>query len=79
MQCNGEGDRIAQDAELNRIQIAVQMLFNCKLSGLFINGDARGYALKINDKIMQQEYKETGLHQDWGGYGILAPEINGDY
>ena len=57
---------------------AVQSLFNGKLKGLFINGDARGYALKIEDKVMISDYKETGLYKDWGGYGILAPEITGN-
>lgn len=40
---------------------------------MFINRDPRGYQLKINDKWLA----ETGwpLHRDWGGYGIIAPEI----
>src|SRR4051812_7144434 len=40
---------------------------------MFINRDPRGYQLKINDKWMA----ETGwpLERDWGGYGIIAPEI----
>jgi hypothetical protein len=38
-----------------------------------VNGDARGYALKIREK----EVKEKGLkiYTDWGGYGILAPNF----
>ena len=34
--------------------------------GLIINGDPRGYALKI-----EPEYSND-LHTDWGGYGIVA-------
>jgi hypothetical protein len=37
----------------------------------FINGDPRGYALKV-----AHPNPPEGLHRDWGGYGILAPEIN---
>lgn len=39
--------------------------------GFFVNGDPRGYALKLdNDKVKIPE----GMHTDWGGFGILAPE-----
>ena len=41
---------------------------------VFINGDPRGYSLKINDDWMR-DHPEIRLHQDWGGYGIIAPEI----
>ena len=40
--------------------------------GFFINGDPRGYTLKIDSELANTE----GLQKDWGGYGILAPEIN---
>ena len=77
--CNGiidmnQFDRICeiQEAKVNKI-------FCGKLEGFFINGDPRGYSLKIKDNVMREKYNETGLHKDWGGYGILAPEINGDY
>jgi len=54
---------------------------------VFLNGDPRGYALKIEDEWMQDngpDYSAGGkgeglrLYQDWGGYGILAPEIGKD-
>lgn len=46
----------------------------------FVNGDPRGYALKIdNDKPEGKALIEAvKLHTDWGGYGILSPEITGD-
>ena len=45
-----------------------------QLVPVFINRDPRGHALKIDDTYM----REHSLHlvTDWGGYGILAPEIN---
>ena len=46
---------------------------------VFINLDPRGYALKIDDEWMREHKQPLGhLHQDWGGYGILAPEIGKD-
>lgn len=51
---------------------------------VFINRDPRGYALKIDDEWIRQQRADhrtvhmAGIHQDWGGYGILAPEIGKD-
>lgn len=47
-----------------------------KLESFFINSDPRGYSLKIKDK-KANELREQGvnIYQDWGGYGILAPEF----
>ena len=42
---------------------------------VFVNKDARGYALKIDDEWMRA-HPGVWLHSDWGGYGILAPEID---
>lgn len=41
---------------------------------VFINGDTRGYALKIKDQFVRDN--NFKIYQDWGGYGILAPEFN---
>jgi hypothetical protein len=40
---------------------------------VFLNRDPRGYALKIDDEWMRSQAHP--LHRDWGGYGIIAPEI----
>ena len=42
---------------------------------LFLNKDARGYALKIPDDWMRGH--PSALEKDWGGYGLIAPEIKG--
>jgi len=68
-QCNGEGNEEAQDKQLNKILTRVNELLKVKTA--FINGDPRGYALKIKET----EAKELGIYQDWGGYGILAPQF----
>ena len=36
---------------------------------VFINFDARGYALKLKPEYSQNIYK------DWGSYGIIAPDL----
>jgi hypothetical protein len=38
---------------------------------IFINRDPRGYALKIKDAHEQK----LDIEQDWGGHGIIAPEL----
>lgn len=43
---------------------------------IFLNGDARGYALKINDsyvKLLRAAGKN--ICTDWGGYGIICPDF----
>ena len=43
---------------------------------IFINGDCRGYALKINDDYVRMcEKVNKSVYKDWGGYGILAPDF----
>lgn len=40
---------------------------------VFLNGDPRGYALKIKDDYVREHKLE--IQTDWGGYGILCPEF----
>lgn len=77
--CNGENGVTTDnwDEKIEPIENKVQSLFNNNLHGFFVNGDARGYALKIKDDVLKQKYAETNLYRDWGGYGILSPEITG--
>jgi hypothetical protein len=42
------------------------------LPGIFINGDARGYALKLDP---EKAIVPQGMVTDWGNFGILAAEI----
>ena len=71
------------DAVLEPIKEKVLKLFGGKLPGFFINQDPRGYALKIQDDIVRN-YADAGvtpfinIQRDWGGYGLLAPEITGN-
>jgi hypothetical protein len=43
-------------------------------AAVFINSDARGYTLKIDDQWLKMR-NENDIHRDWGGYGILAPDF----
>jgi hypothetical protein len=59
-----------------RILDRLDALLKFKAAGIpvFLNGDPRGYALKIESGYVR-EYK-LDIHTDWGGYGILAPEFD---
>jgi hypothetical protein len=41
--------------------------------GVFINGDPRGHMIKLDNETVTIP---DGMEKDWGGYGILAAEIN---
>ena len=43
---------------------------------VIVNSDPRGYALKIHNKSMRD--MDLVLHRDFGGYGILAPDLTDD-
>ena len=73
--CNGkisiEFWEIETDKILNRVVNILGGGWFTKL-GIFVNGDARGYALKIDDRIAEK----MDIYKDWGGYGIIAPDFN---
>ncbi len=41
---------------------------------VFFNGDPRGYTLKIRDEYAREH--QLKIHRDWGGYGIIAPDLS---
>jgi len=64
--CNGEP---YSEQEISNQVLKLRKLFNnTPPKGLFINYDARGYALKIDGS------QQIELHKDFGGNYILAPE-----
>jgi hypothetical protein len=77
--CNGENgiDSETWEPAADKILDALDKKINFKKAGIpvFLNGDARGYALKIDDEYVRNNNLE--IHKDWGGYGILAPELDG--
>jgi hypothetical protein len=70
--CNGVIDTENIDHIIEPVMKATRKILGTKYPIQF-NGDARGYALKISDKIMKSE--NLSLYQDWGGYGIICPDF----
>jgi hypothetical protein len=69
-QCNvGISDEML-DHQHELIHNAVAKVLGKLPKGFFINGDPRGCALKLEPKSVN-----LTLHEDWGGYQILAPEF----
>jgi len=66
--CNGDfqGD---VETESNKIVDKAKKIL--KTNEIFFNGDARGYALKFNEEFSKDKY----IHNDLGGYGIVAPDF----
>jgi len=69
-ECNGEP---TPEGWEERVLKKLNDLLDYKDIGLrvLINGDPRGYALKIDD----QQSKKLNIYRDMGGYGILAPDF----
>jgi hypothetical protein len=81
------GDRDDVSAELDAILSKVKNLLHDKKSdyniplfdAIFINQDPRGYALKIDDAMVRElRDRDLPIYQDWGGYGILAPDFSNE-
>ena len=69
--CNGEMDGDLYETCKEKAIVGVIRLFGCLPDGFFVNGDPRGYTLKI-----KPEFAPEGMSKDWGGYGCLAAVIN---
>jgi hypothetical protein len=75
--CNGENGVNSENWEEKSEPILqkVRALLNCTYTfPIFLNGDARGYALKIKDSYVRDA--KLNIYRDMGGYGILAPDFN---
>ena len=70
--CNGVIDQLEWDKKADQILTKVETILN-NIKVLFCNGDARGYALKIDDEYIRNN--NFNIHRDWGGYGIIAPDF----
>lgn len=69
--CNGIVDEKASERIEDSIYKQLSA-FGISRDKVFINGDCRGYALKI-----REEYSKTfDGDKDWGGYGILGPKFS---
>ncbi len=65
------------EAREERIKARVSKLLGVPFEyPLMVNGDPRGYSLKIDDDYMHEH--NVKLHRDWGGYGIIAPDLSAE-
>jgi hypothetical protein len=64
------------DATIKEYKDQTRTILGTTGPDVFINLDARGYALKIDDAIVRSQALD--IHRDWGGYGIIAPEFDGN-
>lgn len=73
--CNGDLDSDAYETTSGKLLDKVDKILNFTKLGIpvFHNGDPRGYALKIRDEYVREYCLE--IHRDWGGYGIIAPDL----
>ncbi len=71
--CNGTIDCVEWDIATKKILDSLDKILNFRGQGIqvFVNGDARGYALKIESDYVEKHM--LNIYHDWGGYGILAP------
>ena len=68
--CNGEIDSEAWDRVKDETRAKVIDALGSLPPGFFVNGDPRGYALKL-----EADSVPIDMHRDWGGYQILSPEL----
>lgn len=84
-ECNGRrrttGKEISEaesEAFSGKIHKQVMALLP-NLKHFHLNGDPRGYALKVgawaSDPEKEKYIRDIGIYQDFGGFGILAPEF----
>ena len=76
-ECNGHSDLIEEQEEKRDAKVLKQVKDLLPgLKTIFLNGDPRGYSLKIKPEEREElRNKDINLYSDFGGYGILAPEF----
>lgn len=73
--CNGKIETDQWEGVSDKILASLEKIIGKKnMNKVFVNGDARGYALKIDDKYRDKMHK-AGITRDFGGYGIIAPDF----
>jgi len=66
-------DENAWDSLASVVKDCVRNIFGQVPVGFFVNGDARGYALKLDPEVCEVP---QGMCTDWGRNGILAARID---
>lgn len=75
--CNGDITTEQWEGVSEGILERLDKVLNFVSQGIpvIVNGDARGYTLKIKDRYVREH--SLDIHRDWGGYGIIAPDFDG--
>ena len=73
--CNGDIHTQTWEHETDNILRKLDTILNYTGQEIpvFVNSDARGYALKVGDEYMRED-RSRKLSQDYGSYGIIAPD-----
>lgn len=70
--CNGVINSEEWEDETIEVSSKVESILNIVDDDVFfINGDARGYALKLCEEFS----RDKNISKDWGGYGLIAPDF----
>jgi hypothetical protein len=62
--------------DISATKRVLALLPNLPKEALHLNHDPRGYYLKVDDEYIRAN--GIDIHRDMGGYGILAPEFDGN-
>lgn len=76
--CNDEAyTEDQQFGDKAKVVAMVANTFGILPPGFFINGDPRGYALKIDNELSDGKalIDAVKLQTDMGGFGILSPDV----
>ena len=76
--CNGtiEEDDYEKKTQAILTKLDYVLHYRALVMNIFVNGDARGYALKINTHdVVILGGRGFKIYTDWGGYGIIAPDF----
>jgi hypothetical protein len=70
---NGEIDTAEYEQRCDAALEKLDKVLHFRRSGVpvFVNSDPRGCALKIEDSAA----RDLVIPRDWGGYGLLAPDL----
>lgn len=73
--CNGDISDAAAEKKEASILRRLNDILRFKEEGVpvFLNGDPRGYALKIDDQYVRDH--NLNIERDWGGYGVICPKF----
>lgn len=74
--CNGEIEYEEYIKFENKMKLEFKKILQIDDNYFFTNSDCRGYFFKIKNNFLEQLQKENiRIYTDFGGYGIIAPEL----